>query len=70
MLRLIAEIDIAVAALDFTGVVAVSRWPLKVLPGACWIGNRELVGQMLDDHGGNVRGVAEEGAEEANRAEL
>ena len=70
MLRLIAEIRVAIAVLDLTGVFAVRRWTFKVLPGTRWIGNRKLGGHVLADHGGNVRWVTEEGAEEPNRAEL
>jgi hypothetical protein len=39
---------------------AVSRRPLKVLLGACWISNRELGGEVFDDYGGNVRWIIEE----------
>ena len=70
MLRLIAEIRVAVAALDLTGVFPVRRRTVEVLPGTRRIGNRELGCQVLADHGGNVRWVAEKGAEEPNRAEL
>jgi len=70
MLRLIAEIHVAVTAPDLTGVLAVGRRTFQVLPDAWWIGNRELSGQVLADYGGNVRWIIEKGAEEPNRAEL
>lgn len=70
VIRLSAEILVAMAALDLTGVLAVSRWAFEILLGAGWIGNRQLGGQVFGHHGGNIRGIAQEGAEKANRAEL